>query len=104
EIFREQAQALVDAGVDLLILETFYDLTEIREAIFAAREVAGREMVIIAQMTIDDYGHLRDGTDPETYARRLDEWPCDVIGLNCSVGPKATLETIEQLMQFSTKP
>ena len=104
EIFREQAQALVDAGIDLLILETFYDLPEIREAIFAAREVAGPEMVIIAQMTIDDYGHLRDGTDPETYARRLDEWPCDVIGLNCSVGPKATLETIEQMMQFSAKP
>ena len=104
EIFREQAQALVDAGVDLLILETFYDLNEIREAIFAARGVAGPEMVIIAQMTIDDYGHLRDGTDPETYARRLDEWPCDVIGLNCSVGPKATLETIEQIMQYSAKP
>src|SRR5579871_4987649 len=59
--FREQASALVEAGVDLLILETFYDLNELREAIHAAREVAGDEMVIIAQVTINDDGHLRDG-------------------------------------------
>jgi len=104
EVFREQAQALVDAGVDLLILETFYDLNELREAIFAAREVAGKDMVIIAQVTIDDNGNMRDGTTPETYGQKLDEWPADVIGLNCSVGPKATLETIEQMMRYSSKP
>lgn len=104
DIFREQVEALLEAGVDLLILETFYDLNELREAIFAAREVAGDEPVIIAQVTIDDNGSMRDGTSPETYTRRLDEWPADVIGLNCSVGPKATLETIEQMMKYSRKP
>ncbi|HYL77370.1 MAG TPA: bifunctional homocysteine S-methyltransferase/methylenetetrahydrofolate reductase [Bryobacteraceae bacterium] len=104
EIFREQAQALVDAGVDLLVLETFYDLNELREAIFAAREVTGKDMVIVAQVTIDDNGNMRDGTTPETYTHKLDEWPADVIGLNCSVGPKATLETIEQMMRYSSKP
>src|SRR6266851_627102 len=50
--FREQADALVEAGVDLLVLETFGDLNELREAIFAAREAAGPEIVIIAQVTI----------------------------------------------------
>jgi methionine synthase / methylenetetrahydrofolate reductase(NADPH) len=104
DIFREQARALVDAGVDLLILETFYDLNEIREAIFAVREVAGPDIVIVAQVTIDDYGLLRDGATPETFTKQLDAWPCDVIGLNCSVGPKATLETIEKMMQYSSKP
>ena len=104
EIFREQAEALVAAGADLLILETFYDLNELREAIFAAREAAGNDMVIIAQVTIDDNGNMRDGTTPETYTQKLDEWPADVIGLNCSVGPKATLETIEQMMRYSRKP
>src|SRR5258707_9256978 len=48
DIFREQAEALVEAGVDLLILETFYDLNELREAIFAVRAVAGPEMVSMA--------------------------------------------------------
>ncbi|MDQ6760685.1 MAG: homocysteine S-methyltransferase family protein, partial [Acidobacteriota bacterium] len=103
-IFREQVEALNDAGIDLLVLETFYDLNELREAIFAARAVLGPEPVIIAHVTIDDNGHMRDGTAPETYTRLLDEWPVDVIGLNCSVGPKATLETIEQMMRYSGKP
>ena len=102
-IFREQAEALVEAGVDLLILETFSDLNEIREAIFAAREAAGHDMVIIAQVTIDDSGNMPDGTDPETYTQKLNEWPADVIGLNCSVGPKATLETIERMMRHSAE-
>jgi len=102
--FREQAGALVEAGVDLLILETFSDLNEIREAIYAAREAAGDDMVIVAQVTIDDAGNMPGGATPETFTRKLDEWPADVIGLNCSVGPKATFETIERMMQYSRKP
>ena len=103
-VFREQAEALVEAGVDLLILETFCSLDELREAIFAAREVAGPEMVIVAQVTIDDYGNMHDGTDPATFTTRLDEWPADVIGLNCSAGPKVMLETIEKMVKYSRKP
>jgi methionine synthase I (cobalamin-dependent)/5,10-methylenetetrahydrofolate reductase len=104
EAFREQIEALVEAGVDLLILETFANLDELREAVTAAREVAGNELVIIAQVTIDDFGHLPGGTAPETFTHEMDALPVDVIGLNCSVGPKATLETIEQMMSFSSKP
>jgi methionine synthase / methylenetetrahydrofolate reductase (NADH) len=104
QAFREQAEALLEAGVDLLILETFTDLNEIREAIFAAREAAGKDMVIVAQVTIDDAGNMPDGATPEIFTRKLDEWPADVIGLNCSVGPKATLETIERMLQYSHKP
>jgi methionine synthase I (cobalamin-dependent)/5,10-methylenetetrahydrofolate reductase len=103
-IFREQVETLVEAEVDLLILETFYNLDELREAIFAAREVAGQEMVIVGQVTIDDYGNLRGGADTETFTKRLDEWPVDVIGANCSAGPKVMLETIEKMMLYSKKP
>jgi len=104
DIFREQAAALVAAGVDLLILETFYDLHEVREAIFAAREAAGPEMVIVAHVTIDDTGNLRDGTTPATFTPKLDECPADVIGLNCSIGPKVMFETIERMNRLTTKP
>jgi homocysteine S-methyltransferase len=104
EIFREQAQALFDAGVDLFILETFYDLNEIREAVYALREVAGDDPVIIAQVTITDDGSMRDGTDTESFTRQLDALPADVIGLNCSTGPKITLETIERMKPFTDKP
>jgi methionine synthase I (cobalamin-dependent)/5,10-methylenetetrahydrofolate reductase len=103
-IFREQIENLLEAGVDLLILETFFHLGELREALFAAREAAGDEMVIVAQVTIDDSGNLPGGAPTETFTRRLDEWPADVIGCNCSVGPKGTLETIEKMMRYSHKP
>ena len=103
-IFREQIDALLEAGVDLLILETFGNLNELREAVRAAHEASGGEVAIVAQVTIDDFGHLPGGTDTETFTREMDSWPVDAIGLNCSVGPKATLETIERMMQFSSKP
>ena len=79
-IFRQQIQVLTDEGVDLLVMETFGRLEELREAIFAAREVAGPEIVIVAQVTIDDHGNLLDGTDTETFTRKLDEWPAPSIG------------------------
>jgi len=103
-IFREQAEVLLEAGADLLILETFANLDEIREAILAAREAAGPDFPIVAQITIDDNGNLPGGTEPEVYTRRLDEWPVDVIGVNCSVGPKTTLETVERMLLFTSKP
>jgi homocysteine S-methyltransferase len=90
--------------VDLLILETFYELDELREAIFAAREVAGPEMVIVAQVTVDDEGHLRDGTSTATFTESLNQWPVDVIGVNCSAGPKVVLETVEKMLHHTTKP
>jgi homocysteine S-methyltransferase len=103
-LFREQIEALVEGGADLLILETFGNLDELREAVFAAREVAGDGIPLIAQVTIDDSGSLPGGTDTETFTRAMDAWPVDAIGLNCSVGPKSTLETIERMMEFSSKP
>jgi homocysteine S-methyltransferase len=104
DIFREQAAALIQGGADLLILETFGNLGELREAVQAAREAGGGAVPIVAQVTIDDFGHLPGGTDTESFTREMDSWPVDAIGLNCSVGPKATLETIELMMQYSSKP
>ena len=103
-LFREQVEALVEAGVDLLVLETFRDSNEVREAILAAREAAGDELVIVAQLSIEDDGRLRDGTAILDYTQRLNELPVDVIGLNCSSGPKVMLETIEKMVGHTTKP
>lgn len=102
--FAEQTRYLIEAGIDLLVLETFGEMNELRQAIEAAREVAGPEMVIVAQVTIDDYGNMLDGKDVATYGPILNDLPADVIGINCSVGPKTTFETIERLMQFCSKP
>jgi homocysteine S-methyltransferase len=61
-IFREQAEALIQAGADLLILETFGNLDELHQAVLAAREAGGDAIPIVAQVTIDDFGHLPGGT------------------------------------------
>ncbi|HBY59496.1 MAG TPA: bifunctional homocysteine S-methyltransferase/methylenetetrahydrofolate reductase [Solibacterales bacterium] len=102
--FREQAEALLEAGIDLVVIETISNLHEVREAILAAREAAGKDMVIVAHVTIDDYGNMADGTDTQTFTQALNELPADVIGLNCSVGPKVMLETIEKMVKISRKP
>ncbi|MBV8904059.1 MAG: homocysteine S-methyltransferase family protein, partial [Acidobacteriia bacterium] len=103
-IFREQAEALAAAGIDLLIFETFSDLRELREAVLAAREALGPGPVIVAQVTIDDFAHLPGGASPEVFTEEMNRWPADVIGINCSVGPKTTLEAIERMAQVSAKP
>ena len=103
-IFREQAAALYEAGVDLFILETFTQLSELREAIFGVREAAGEDIVVVAQVTVSDDGNMRDGTAPEAFMAQLNEWPADVIGLNCSVGPKSALEVVERMVGLTAKP
>lgn len=103
-IFREQAEVLIASGADLLVLETFGDLNELREAILAARDAAGPDPIIIAQVAVDDFGRLSGGAPIETFAREMGALPVDVLGVNCSVGPKTTLEVIEKLAQHSSKP
>ncbi len=103
-IFREQATALIASGVDLLVLETFGDPNELREAIFAAREAAGPDPVIVAQVAVDDFGRLSGGAAVEALAREIEDWPADVLGVNCSVGPKTMLEVIEQMARLTRMP
>jgi len=98
--FREQAAALASGGVDLFVLETFRDLNEIKAAIRAVRAVSNAP--IVAQMTTEDDGNSLDGTPPETFAPELERAGADVIGVNCSVGPAAMLETIERMAKLTT--
>ncbi|MCI0489663.1 MAG: bifunctional homocysteine S-methyltransferase/methylenetetrahydrofolate reductase, partial [Blastocatellia bacterium] len=94
-IFREQAEALLEGGVDLFVIETFSDVAEIHQAISAVRSLC--DLPIVAQMTIQNDGNTSYGTSPELFTKRLDEWGADVIGLNCSVGPHTMLEAIEKM-------
>ena len=100
-IFREQAEALLEGGVDLFVLETFSDVAEIHQAILGVRSIC--DLPIVAQMTIQNDGTTSYGTSPEIFTKRLDEWGADVIGLNCSVGPHAMLEAIEKMHQVTRR-
>ncbi|RNC69164.1 MAG: 5-methyltetrahydrofolate--homocysteine methyltransferase [Desulfuromonadales bacterium] len=85
-IFREQAEALVAAGADLITLETFLDIKEIRAAVIAIREVSAT-IPIIAQLTFDNEGRTVLGTTPEAAAVTLEAAGADVVGSNCGLGP-----------------
>lgn len=97
--FREQAEALLEGGVDLFVLETFRDLHELEAAIKAARSICA--LPIVAQMTIEDDGNSLDGTPPEQFVPELEQHGADVIGVNCSIGPAPMLETIERMSAVS---
>ncbi len=95
EFFREQAAALVEGGVDLLMLETFRDWNEAAAAVDAVRAVC--DLPIVAQVTTEEDGNSLDGTPPEQFGPALLARGANVVGVNCSVGPAPMLETIERL-------
>lgn len=103
EMFAEQMRGLFEGGVDLFVIETFSELVEIRQAIRAARETAP-DLPVIASMTVGDDGRSLYGTAPEVFAARLDEWGADIIGVNCSVGPRPMLDSIEHMLTVTGKP
>ncbi len=95
-IFQEQIEALQEGGADLLILETFSSLAELRQAILAAKEVGG--LPIVAQMSFYEDGHTLSGQSAARVAAVLTDMGVDVMGANCSVGPAATLDALEEMI------
>ena len=100
-MFKEQISALLEGGVDLFVLETFSDLSEINQAIKAVKELS--DLPIVAQMTIQTDGNTIFGASAEVITQRLDEYGADVIGLNCGVGPTHVLTALEKMRAVTTK-
>ncbi len=101
EYFRQQMEALADAGVDLILLETFGHLPEVQQALLAAKALG---LPVVAQMTVDDDGRTLDGTGAAECAVQLQAWGAEVIGLNCSVGPVAMLDALEKISRVTSRP
>jgi homocysteine S-methyltransferase len=95
QAFTEQAKGLLTGGADFFILETFFDINEIHQAIKAVRKLTDKP--IIASMTINEDGNALYGTSVEVFTPKLEEWGADIIGLNCSVGPKTMFDAIEKM-------
>lgn len=95
EAFLEQISALVEAGPDLLVIETMTDLEEALAAVWAARAVTDLPVVASMTFTRDDRTLLGDA--PAVVARRLSEAEVEVIGVNCSGGPVQLLRILEQM-------
>ena len=103
EVFKEQAKGLLEGGVDLIVLETFALVSELVQAIRATRELDPK-IPIMAQVTVNDDGMLLSGATLEAFVNEVTKCDVDVIGLNCSVGPKAMLEALEQLRPLTKIP
>jgi homocysteine S-methyltransferase len=101
EIFREQAAALLQGGVDLFVLETMSNIAEIEQGILAIHDICS--LPVIAQMTITQDGRTIFGDTPRMIAQRLDRAGADVIGLNCSVGPDVMLDAIEEMTAATSR-
>ncbi|MFN8607235.1 MAG: bifunctional homocysteine S-methyltransferase/methylenetetrahydrofolate reductase [Vulcanimicrobiota bacterium] len=101
--FKEQIQGLVDGGVHLIILETFSLLPELEQAIKAVREVK-EDFPLIAQVTIGDDGHLLSGAPLSQFVALVTPYGPDAVGLNCSVGPKAMMDALEELKELTALP
>src|SRR6266404_5632348 len=101
--FRAQIAALVEGGVDLLMLETFGYVEELHQAILASRDV-NPTIPVVAHVTIDEDGNCLDGSTPESFTPRIESWGADVIGCNCSVGPVTMLDVIERVRALTSLP
>jgi len=95
KVFEEQIRVLVDAGVDLLMLETFVSLTELDAAIDAAKSLTS--LPLIAQKTFPEDGAILSGTFPVEVAEHLMSKGVDVVGANCTVGPQRMFSIIRSM-------
>jgi homocysteine S-methyltransferase len=101
-VFMEQITALAQAGIDLLIIETFSDLYEMREAISAARQVEAQldlRLPVIASMTFTRDDRTLLGDPPSRVAQALAAAGADLIGVNCSGGPAQIWRILRQMRQ-----
>ncbi len=101
EMFTAQVTALLEGGVDLFVLETFSDLSELHQAIRAVRDLC--DLPIVAQVTIQMDGNTLFGATAEVFTTQLEEWGVDVVGLNCGVGPAIVLNAIEKMRTLTNR-
>lgn len=94
--FAEQAEGLIEGGVDLIWIETMADLEEVHAAIEGVRRIA-KDIPIVATMTFDTKGRTMMGVTPEVAVKTIAEWGVVATGGNCGNGPDEMLEVIKKM-------
>ena len=102
EVYREQAQLLVDAGVDLIGLETMMGVTECSAAIEAIRSVC--DLPVMCTLTLDAVGAAYFDGDAEQAAQTLPALGADAIGVNCGQGPELYVSVIQRMRMHTDLP
>lgn len=102
DIFTRQAGAIAAAGADLILLETFSDIKEIRAAAIAIRAIT--DIPILAHMTFEPSGLTLLGSSPEAAAVTLEAAGVDMIGSNCGLGPDGILDVLRRMSSVTDLP
>ena len=102
EFFKEQAQGLLDGGVNLFILETFTYLEELEQAAKAVKDISS--LPLLSLVTVKEEGTTLIEMEPEGYIPIMESWEVDGVGVNCSIGPHAMLTAVEKIMKVATLP
>jgi 5-methyltetrahydrofolate--homocysteine methyltransferase len=101
-LFREQAEGLLEGGVDGFVIETMMDIQEARAALIAVREVSDR--FVLVTMTYEKHGRTLNGTDPISALITLQSLGADAVGCNCSAGPEGMLGMIAAMKPHARVP
>ncbi len=107
DAYREQVRGLYDGGSDLFIVETCQDLLQTKAALSAIFEFFEKQKVkipVIAQVTIETFGTMLNGTEIGAALTALEPFPIDVIGMNCGTGPKHMTDSFRYLCENSPLP
>lgn len=102
-IYKEQIGYLVEAGVDLLAVETMMSLQECRAAVIAAKETAP-ELPVLVTLSFNEDGRTLFGTDPATASLVLTTLGVDAVGVNCSTGPDKMISVIRDMKKYTDLP
>jgi len=101
EAYREQVEALLDGGVDMLLIETVFDTLNAKAALFAVEEVQAGVRVMLSATVADESGRLLSGQSLEAFVASVAHVPLWSIGLNCSFGAEKLAPFVRQLSQIA---
>ncbi|MEP7074236.1 MAG: methionine synthase [Acidobacteriota bacterium] len=107
DAYREQVRGLIDGGSEVLIVETCQDLLQTKAALAAIFELFEKQKMklpVIAQVTIEVFGTMLNGTEIGAALTALEPFPIDVIGMNCGTGPKHMTDSFRYLCENSPLP
>lgn len=102
DIFKEQVLAGVEAGVDIILIETMTDIYEVKAAILAAKE--NSDLPVFSTMSFQENGRTFAGTDVATFVSVAEGLGVDALGVNCSLGPKQLQAIVDDLVKYSSTP
>lgn len=101
-VYREQAAALLEGGVDGFVIETMMDIQEARATLIAVKELCG--LPVMVSMTYESGGRTLNGTDPVSALVTLQSLGADAVGCNCSTGPSDMLKVIKEMKEYAHVP